>query len=151
MGRLFLANAVYLQLKGTLGILRRISVTQGWQARWQFCWARFWCVTHCSNLSFTRGTFIHYPLKNKDAFKTTTHGWKRLDNCIQVECSVSWLRCNMSIAELDTEFALKIVVGGVRYRAQRHAIQNTYCHVCENNSTNKFTTSCLRVSYGSAI
>jgi hypothetical protein len=29
----------------------------------------------------------------------------------------------MSIAKFDTEFALKIVVGGVRYRAQRHAIQ----------------------------
>ena len=33
----------------------------------------------------------------------------------------------MSIAKLDTEFALKIVVGRVRYRAQRHAIPNTYC------------------------
>lgn len=33
----------------------------------------------------------------------------------------------MSIAKFDTEFALKIVVGRVRYRAQRHAIPNTYC------------------------
>ena len=33
----------------------------------------------------------------------------------------------MSMRTHDTEVLLKIVVGGVRYRAQRHAIQNTYC------------------------
>jgi len=30
-------------------------------------------------------------------------------------------------ANSNTAVSLKVVVGRVRYRAQRHAIQNTYC------------------------
>jgi hypothetical protein len=58
---------------------------------------------------------------------------------------------NTLIATDDTEVALKIVEGWVRYRAQKRGIQIPSVSVSERHSANNLRHPAARVSYGSII
>lgn len=62
----------------------------------------------------------------------------RLNSRNRLSAERSDLLSMTSIATDDTEVALKIVVGRVRYRAQRRGTTNTYSHKCvRSNSANE--------------